>query len=124
MSEAFQTYVKNAEEMAGRAIESREKIYQGKREAELRAAQLGLSPIIEVQTWMSHEQCKALVADNQWNIRQSIMYSQLALARAAAGQLAEAKRQTMLLEKLVGLLEGQVHVTDAIHDSLKEMKVY
>lgn len=76
------TYLRNAREMCRRAIESREKIYEGEREAKERASRKGSSAIIEVQTWMSHEQCKALVADNQWNMQQSLMYSALSQAEA------------------------------------------
>jgi hypothetical protein len=104
------TYLRNAEEMAGRALVAREAIYQGKREAEARARRDGTSLIIEVQTWMGHEQCKALVADNQWNMKQSIMYAQLAQARVAAKLAAEAIKQTELLaannELLAKILEA------------------
>ena len=114
---AFETYLRNAEEMAGRAIAAREKIFQGNREARAKAEADGTDPLTAVLTWEGHTQYKSLMGDHRWYMEQAAMYSHLAQLRASAFQMAEAKKQTVLLENIDRQL-------DLIHNSMKEMKVY
>jgi len=103
MSESVETYVRNAEQMARRAIDAREKIYQGMREAvaAFRVRGRGMHvPEDAKQKFLSSTKAKSLIADNRWNMTQCIMYSVLALSRAAAGMLVESKKQTKLLQNI------------------------
>jgi hypothetical protein len=86
-------HLDNAMEMARRAIHARERINQGKLEAKQHAEERNLDPIDEVQKWMTSKLCSSLIADNQWNMMQANMYSQLV-------QAEEAIKQTAILERI------------------------
>jgi hypothetical protein len=117
MAMASRTHLENAMIMARRAIEAREKINQGKEDARLDAAMRGTDPIDEVQKWMTSKICASLIADNQWNMAQANMYSQLV-------QAEEALRHTAILTRIENMLTAIDRDVTDVHDSVKEMKVY
>lgn len=88
-------HLKNAREMARRAIVARERIYAGNKEAKQVAVDRGTNYNDELQKWVTTNTFKSLVADNQWNMQQSIMYSNIAIAE---GQ----QRIISLLEQISG----------------------
>lgn len=105
MSESVETYVRNAEQMARRAIEAREKIYQGMREAVLAAPRVRRGRLVHgpedaKQKFLTSQTAKGFISDNRWNMMQCVMYSVLGLSRAAVGMLAESRKQTKLLENM------------------------
>jgi hypothetical protein len=71
--------IKQANAHAVNAVASRERIYQGSREArQLGKERKGTTPLIEQQRWMASSECQMLISDNQWQMQQSIMFASLA----------------------------------------------
>jgi uncharacterized protein YaiL (DUF2058 family) len=106
----FTQHLINARAMAKRAIESRERIYQGIAEARSRYAlrrgrkdYASLTAEDEIQRWMTSQKAKQIIADNQWNMKQADMYSNLAAAEGIENILTEMRKQTALLEMIAGV---------------------
>jgi len=100
-----------------KAVNLRERIYQGQREARAEAKRKGTTPIIEQQRFMTSAVAQEMISDQNWYMRQADAHSGVATAALLEQLLNEQKATNQLLSNLV-------YSVDRVHESLKEMKVY
>jgi uncharacterized membrane protein len=103
MVSVFGKMRRNAEIMAAKAIRSREDIYRGMDEAVADYARKPgsmVSPADAKQKFMTSQTAKSLIADNRWNMMQTVMYGILAITDAAGQLVVESRKQTRLLEQI------------------------
>jgi hypothetical protein len=108
-----------------KAIGLREKIYRGRDEAVERWHQRDAKGQHQTEAsaedaaykFMTSQTGAELIADQNWQMRQADAHSGMANALLLEALLTEQKKTNQLLANMDGNL-------DAIHNSIKEMKVY
>lgn len=84
-----------------RAIQQREAIYQGQREAkEHGRKKAGTTPLIEQQKFMSSALAAEMVADQNWQMRQADAHSGIAIAEFLSVLVEEQKLTNSLLARI------------------------
>lgn len=131
VTEKLTTAVGTVYKYLNKAVEARDTFYRGMEEEAERALlekQPNMGPEDAKYRFSQSQQGKQLVNDNKWHMAQSRTFALAAIATGVLQLVYEQQQTNRMLghinDNLVKLLVTSSKDLDAIHDSIKEMKVY